>query len=186
MKTSGFRCETKFGLLVFLGHPTGHIGAVQQLFWRAAPYEGGRQGSLGDQWKDLGRWQEGWQWGLKCHLGGSLWVIEYGPLILFCAINNGQLCICFCLSISGLIQCFALFDDDAGSVNLRVLYFTIKTTKPGSQLSSECHWRALGFLSRMFSKTSRSSRLSFSIFSTDAPTRLCFKTCKSKRRARLT
>ena len=22
MKTSGFRCETKFGLLVFLGHPT--------------------------------------------------------------------------------------------------------------------------------------------------------------------
>ena len=24
MKTSGFRCETKFGLLVFLGHPSGH------------------------------------------------------------------------------------------------------------------------------------------------------------------
>ena len=23
MKTSGFRCETKFGLLVFLGHPSG-------------------------------------------------------------------------------------------------------------------------------------------------------------------
>ena len=25
MKTSGFRCETKFGLLVFLGHPTDHL-----------------------------------------------------------------------------------------------------------------------------------------------------------------
>ena len=24
MKTSGFRCETKFGLLVFLGHPNVH------------------------------------------------------------------------------------------------------------------------------------------------------------------
>ena len=24
MKTSGFRCETKFGLLVFLGHPNAH------------------------------------------------------------------------------------------------------------------------------------------------------------------
>ena len=25
MKTSGFRCETKFGLLVFLGHPNGQV-----------------------------------------------------------------------------------------------------------------------------------------------------------------
>ena len=30
MKTSGFRCETKFGLLVFLGHPNGH-----DLSWQA-------------------------------------------------------------------------------------------------------------------------------------------------------
>ena len=26
MKTSEFRCETKFGLLVFLGHPNADIG----------------------------------------------------------------------------------------------------------------------------------------------------------------
>ena len=25
MKTSGFRCETKFGLLVFLGHPIQYV-----------------------------------------------------------------------------------------------------------------------------------------------------------------
>ena len=26
MKTSGVSCETKFGLLVFLGHPNGELG----------------------------------------------------------------------------------------------------------------------------------------------------------------
>ena len=28
MKTSGFRCETKFGLLGFLGHPTVHLSTT--------------------------------------------------------------------------------------------------------------------------------------------------------------
>ena len=31
MKTSGFRCETKFGLLVFLGHP--NIYSIYHVFW---------------------------------------------------------------------------------------------------------------------------------------------------------
>ena len=30
MKTSGFRCETKFGLLVFLGHPSGGAQSLKQ------------------------------------------------------------------------------------------------------------------------------------------------------------
>ena len=35
MKTSGFRCETKFGLLVFLGHPIVHVSFSPPLFWKA-------------------------------------------------------------------------------------------------------------------------------------------------------
>ena len=35
MKTSGFRCETKFGLLVFLGHPSAgdHLIIEEKMFW---------------------------------------------------------------------------------------------------------------------------------------------------------
>ena len=41
MKTSGFRCETKFGLLVFLGHPNG-----QQRACSCMPVYIGKSGDL--------------------------------------------------------------------------------------------------------------------------------------------
>ena len=35
MKTSGFRCETKFGLWVFLGHPSAHPQLLEALVFCA-------------------------------------------------------------------------------------------------------------------------------------------------------
>ena len=57
MKTSGFRCETKFALLFFLGHPNDHFGFAEPL--RVVEV------SHGTRW-DLNGWEvQTLQW--HCH-----------------------------------------------------------------------------------------------------------------------